>query len=163
MEEMRRCSKCGIPLTIHNPTHICWTCQDKLAKESLRGFDGPNIDVKQIAYILELGEEEVRRLWREGRLPPAISLTRKLQWDKEFFQTWILSQHKVPPALGRQFEAFIKAHGGLHLDDVTGEYRLGKKEDIQVWVYSKDESGRVVGKAKIVSDIIPGHYEQEPG
>lgn len=58
MAERRRCSKCGTPLNIyHNPTHICSACQDKLATETLKGFDGPNIDVKQIAYILDLTEE----------------------------------------------------------------------------------------------------------
>ena len=38
---------------------------------------------------------------------------------------------------------------------------LGKKESIQVWTYSKDKSGRIVGEVIIVSEIIPGHYEPE--
>jgi len=122
-------------------------------------LDSQYIDVKQIAEVLELTEEHVRRLWRQGRLPSPLALRRKLIWDKEFFIAWIRSQHKVPPALGRQLEAFIAAHGGLHLNETTGEYELGDKIDIQVLVYSKNADGKVVGETRKVSAVIPGHQQ----
>ena len=94
----RKCSKCGGPVNIYNPSHICYKCQDKLATERWKALDRPFVDVKQIAEVLDLYEEQVRRLYRDGRLPSPLALTRKLKWDKEFFLSWIRSQHKVPHA-----------------------------------------------------------------
>ncbi len=155
----RECSKCGKRLTFYNPSHICWSCQEKLAEDKWKAIEGPYVHVEDIAVVLDLSEEQVRRLWRDGRLPPVLSLTRKLKWDKEFFLSWIRSQHRAPPVLGRQLEAFIKAHGGLHANETTGEYELGRKEDIQVQVYSKGKDGRIIRETMKVSSIVPGHYD----
>ena len=159
MEE-RKCSRCRKSMSDYNPSHICWACQEKLAEERWRAIESPYVYVSDIAQIIDLSEEQVKRLHRQGRLPSPLALTRELKWDKELFLSWIRSQHKVPPALGRQMEAFIKAHGGLHPDERTGVYKLGKKESIQVSVYSKDKDGEIVSEKVIVSSIIPGHYEE---
>lgn len=158
--EGRKCSSCGKTLSIYNPTHLCWTCQDKRCEDLFGDIEGRNVKVKDLAYILDISEEQVRRLWRQGRLPPTIPLTRELQWDKEFLLNWIRSQHKAPPAIGRQLEAFIQAHGGLHLDESTGEYQLGNIEDIPVVVFSKDEQGNIIEETTFISTVIPGHYEE---
>ena len=155
----RKCSRCGKPMNSFNPTHICYVCQDKLADQRWRAIESPFVEVKDIAEVLVLSKEQVRRLWREGRLPPALSLTKKLRWDKEFFLNWIRSQHKAPPVLGRQFEAFIEAHGGLHADEATGALKLGQKEKFQIAVYSKGKDGRIVRERVVLSGIISGHYD----
>ena len=155
----RKCSRCGERLNIYNPSHICNACQKKLADKKWEAIEGPFVEVKDIAEVLDLSEEQIRRLWREGRLPPALSLTKKLRWDKEFFLNWIRSQHKAPPALGRQLEAFIAAHGGLHADEATGALKLGKEEKFQIAVYSKGKDGRIVRERVVLSGIIPGHYD----
>lgn len=155
----RNCSKCGTPLNSYNPSHICYRCQEKMVDEKWESIKGQYVKVKDIAVILDVSEEQVRRLWREGRLPPAVSLIRVLKWDKEFFRSWIRSQHKAPPALGRQLEAFIATHGGLQVDEATGDYKLGKKEDFQILVYSKGKDGQVVREQVIISATIPGHYD----
>ena len=155
----RKCSSCGNKLNIYNPSHLCHACQRKRAEDKFKNIEGMNVRVRDLACILDISEEQVRRLWRKRRLPPAQGLTRALQWGKEFLLNWIRSQHKTPPALGQQLDAFIRAHGGLHLDESAGEYQLGKKEDIPVMVFSKDKQGNIVQETIIISCVIPGHYE----
>jgi hypothetical protein len=155
----RVCSRCGNPLGVYNPSHICWVCQEKMATRRWEAIEGPYVYVEDIAEVLEISEEQVRRLHRNGSLPSPLGPAKKLKWDKEYFLSWIHSQHKVPPVLGRQLEAFIKAHGGLHLNETTSEYELGQREDFQIQVCSKGKDGKVVLESIVVSGIIPGHYD----
>ena len=41
------------------------------------------------------------------------------------------------------------------MDETTGDYKLGKKDDFQVPVYSKNKDGQVVRERVKVSIIIP--------
>ena len=151
----RLCSECGKCLTIYNPSHICWACQDKLAEESFKFFEEQYIDVKQMAQILKLSEEQVRRLSSNDRLPPSIPVRRKKLWDKEVIRNWIKTQHKAPLALGRQIETIVRTHGGIHFDDTEGEYVLGERHNISVLTFSKDKNGNVVTEVKNISDVVP--------
>jgi len=93
--------------------------------------------------------ETIRRLNRRGELPEPISLGRLDLWHKDVIEQWKQSRYKYPPTTAINIDGITELHGGGHIDETTGKYIVGKKEDIPVVVASK---GKRRGKAKI--DIV---------
>ena len=86
----RKCPQCGTVLSMTNPGTLCFPCQHK-ESEKLTTGDSPTYEVEDMARILRLGSEQVRRLARQGKLPPRIPAVRKWLWSKEVVDRWINS------------------------------------------------------------------------
>lgn len=80
---------------MRNPGALCFPCQDK-ESEKLTTDDSPTYDVQDMARILRLEDEQVRRLARKGKLPPRVPVVRKWLWPREIVEQWIKSEGRLP-------------------------------------------------------------------
>lgn len=153
----RKCSRCGHSLNIYNPSHICYSCQEKQAEIILRDSDRPTISVKELAQIMDVCEETVRRWIRAKQIPIPLTIGRGQKWGRDYLLNWISSQHQIPPPLGRELESLDNTLGSTHLDEITGKYKRGDKVNIQVTVHSEDKNKEPTREVKKISTVIPKH------
>ncbi len=112
------CSNCARPLSEYNPGHICIVCQ----KEIISGKDAENTEVcydaLDFADILGLkSAEQVRRLAREGKLPPRVPAIWKYLWLKEVVHSWMRSGYLE---IDEKSRVILKAiEFGLQIDNLT--------------------------------------------
>lgn len=161
-ETIRECLKCGRELHRYNPSPFCVNCWSNFSREHLPSK--PVLyDEEDVMEMMRLeSKESVKRMLRRGDLPPTVPGVKKHLWVKENFDAWLKSGRphisKSSPgqvaALARQLNAFKRAHGGLHLDSDTGEYKLGQLEYIPVMVCSAEGN-----ETEWFPSIIPGHCE----
>lgn len=157
----RRCANCRAVLSMRNPGLICLPCQEKLVDQRGSATESPNLDVEDVRVILGLeSQEQVKRLARKGKLPPRVPAIRKWLWEEELVRDWIRSGYETGPAVKEQLQALTKAHGGVHIDETTGETKFGDKLDIQVKVYSK-KGKKIVRETRKISAVIPRHHERQ--
>ena len=145
----KKCSGCGRLLDSQNTSDLCYSCQDILGIERFEGIESPFMTASELAQYFRTSVEHIRRLNRKGDLPTPISLGRLDLWDKDVIEQWKKSRYKYQPTTAAKVDAIDELHGGGHIDETTGKYIVGKKEDIQVIVASKGKRRR---KAKI--DIV---------
>jgi hypothetical protein len=118
-----------------------------------------HLDVEDMRVLLGLeSQEQVKRLARDGKLPPRIPAIKRWLWEEEVVRDWIRSGHETGEAVKEQLEALAEAHGGAHVDETTGETKYGDKLDIQVNVYSR-KGKKVVRETKKISAVIPRYHE----
>jgi hypothetical protein len=108
---IRKCSQCGAVLSRSNPGPLCSPCQEKKHEEPATG-DSPTYDVNDMARMLHLGNEQVRRLSQKGRLPPRVPGVRKCLWLKEVVDKWLKSGGPLAQGSAEQLAALAEAHGG---------------------------------------------------
>ena len=157
----RRCANCGAVLSRYNPGLICQPCQEKLVDRRASATESHYLDVEGMRVILGLeSQEQVRRLARKGRLPPRVPVVRRWLWEEEVVRDWIRSGHETGPDVAEQLQALTKAHGGIHLDETTGERILGDRLDIQVHVYSR-KGKKIVRETRKMSTVVPRHHESQ--
>jgi predicted DNA-binding transcriptional regulator AlpA len=85
----RVCRRCGITLNRYHKGNFCYACQDKRLEEIITD-DKDFIDAEEFAHILGLENvESVRRLARNGKLPPRIPGIRKYRWLRSVVEEWI--------------------------------------------------------------------------
>lgn len=94
-KKKRKCSQCGKVLSMRNPGTLCFVCQDNESEKMTTG-DSPTYDVQDMARILRLESEQVRRLARKGKLPPRVPAVRKWLWYREIVDRWINSDGRYP-------------------------------------------------------------------
>jgi hypothetical protein len=143
-----------------------------------------------MAELLGLeSEEQVKRLARARKLPPRVPAVKKWLWLEDMVRDWMRSGYEISEDVKKQVRALTKAHGdtrkkvkdltkahgdarikvkalteahgGVHVDETTGETKVGDKVDIQVMVYSKKSKRgkKIVRETKRKSSVIPGHHE----
>lgn len=155
----RRCASCRAVLSMSNPGLICLPCQEKLVDKWASASRSRYLDVEDMRVILGLeSQEQVRRLARDGKLPPRIPVVKRGLWEEEVVRDWMRSGYETSTAVKEQLKALTEAHGGAHVDETTGETKYGDKLDIQVMVYSK-KGKKVVRETKKKSSVIPRHHE----
>ena len=123
----RKCSQCGAVLGMHNLGTLCFPCQRKEA-EKLTTDDSPTYDVEDMARILRLGSEQVRRLARKGELPPRVPAGRKWLWYRETIDRWIKSNGRFPGESALELAALAaSAHVQWMptFDEASGQWKLG--------------------------------------
>jgi len=88
----RKCGRCGATLSSDNPGVFCSPCQKKRFEEKYGTTDNIHYTADDLAGILGLqSEEQVRRLARQGKLPPRIPGIRRYLWLKGTIDIWIHS------------------------------------------------------------------------
>lgn len=155
--KIRKCSRCGHAISKCNPSSLCFACLEEQAEIVLKDYDRPTITVKEIAVIMDVDDETVRRWVRTKKLPPPLSIGRGQKWGRDYFINWIRSQFQIPPPLGRELESLDNTLGSTHLDEITGKYKRGDKVNIQVTVHSKDKNKEPTREVKKISTVIPKH------
>lgn len=153
----RKCLKCRHAISEQNPSNVCFACLEEQAKIVLKDYDRPTITVKEIAVIMDVDDETVRRWVRTKKLPPPLSIGRKQQWGRDYFINWIRSQFQIPPPLGRELESLDNTLGKTHFDEITGKYKRGDKVNIQVTVHSRDKNKEPTQEVKKISTVTPKH------
>lgn len=153
----RKCLKCRHAISEQNPSNVCFACLEEQAKIVLKDYDRPTITVKEIAVIMDVDDETVRRWVRTKKLPPPLSIGRGQKWGRDYFINWIRSQFQIPPPLGRELESLDNTLGSTHLDEITGKYKRGDKVNIQVTVHSRDKNKEPTREVKKISTVIPKH------
>jgi uncharacterized Zn finger protein (UPF0148 family) len=150
---VRKCSQCRAPLSRYNPGALCAACEKKESQKLTTG-DSPTYDVNDMARILHLGNEQVRRLSQKGKLPPRVPEVRKCLWLKEVVDKWLKSGGPLAQGSAEQLAALAEAHGGWHLDKASGQCKLGEPEVVTPIV--SDKSG---SKMEIYTQFNPEHPE----
>jgi len=150
---IRRCSQCESPLSRYNPGTLCAACEKKDSQKLTTG-ESPTYDVNDMACILHLGNEQVRRLAKKGRLPPRIPEVRRCLWPKEVVDKWLKSGGPLAEGSAEQLAALADAHGGWHFDKASGQYKLGEPEMVAPII--SDKSG---SKMEIYTQFSPEHSE----
>lgn len=147
-----KCSECGTRLNQYHPGKLCYACQKKRT-ERLTSDELPHYDALEMARILGLDSaEQVKRLGRKNKLPPRIPSIRRWLWSKEVVDRWIKSEGQLPEGSVEQLAALADAHGGLHYDEATGQWKMGRPEVITP-VVSDREGSRI----EIYTEFIPDH------
>ena len=155
----KKCARCKAGLSVSNPGFICLPCQRKLIDDWARASEVRYLDVEDMRVLLGLdSEEQVRRLARQGKLPPRIPAIKKWLWEEEVVRDWMRSGYEVTQIVKNQLAAMGQALGGAHIDEDTGEIRYGDKVDIQVQVYSNigtKKDPKVLREVKRKSFVTP--------
>jgi hypothetical protein len=123
----RKCPECRKVLSVHNPGTLCYACQRK-ESERLTSGDSPTYDVEDMARILRLGTEQVRRLARQGQLPPRVPAVRKWLWYRATVHRWIESDWRLPEESALELAALAaSAHVQYAqiFDEASGQWKLG--------------------------------------
>jgi excisionase family DNA binding protein len=139
-KENRKCSQCGKGLSMHNPGTLCFVCQDK-ESEKLTTGDSPTYDVQDMARILRLDDEQVRRLARKGKLPARVPVGRKWLWSREIVDRWIKSDgqlHKESALELAALAALADIHWVRTFDEASGQWKLG--DPAVIFPVSSDQS-----------------------
>ena len=90
----RRCPRCNAVLARDNTGKYCSPCQKKRLDQKTT-YDEELIDAQELAFILGLtSAESVKRLARDGNLPPRVPWVRKWQWYKKDIDVWIEQKQK---------------------------------------------------------------------
>lgn len=63
--------------------------------------EGPNYNVTDLALIMGLGEEQVRRRARAGQLPGRIPGIRRHLWPRQVIDRWLMPRPEQPANLNR--------------------------------------------------------------
>jgi predicted DNA-binding transcriptional regulator AlpA len=85
----RKCVDCGAALAQDNIGELCSPCQKKRLDQRATNDEKP-IDAQDVAFILGLmSAESVKRLARNGEMPPKVPGNRKWQWYKKDIDAWI--------------------------------------------------------------------------
>jgi len=140
-------------LSRYNPGAICFLCQKK-ESEKLPTDDSPTYDVNDMARILRVESEQVRRLARKGKLPQRIPGIRKCVWSKALVHRWMESEGQLTEGSTEQLAALGDAHGGWHFDEASGQWKLGDPEVVSPIV--SDHSG---SKTVIYTEFKVEHSE----
>lgn len=155
----RRCTSCRTVLSMSNPGLLCLPCQETLVDKWASVAISRHLDVEDMRVLLGLeSQEQVKRIARDGKLPPRIPAIKRWLWEEEVVRDWIRSGYETGEAVKEQLEALTEAHGGAHVDETRGETKYGDKLDIQVKVYSM-KGKKVVRETKKISAVIPRHHE----
>ena len=143
----------------HNPGLICLPCQEKLIDDWARASKVHFLDVEDMRVLLGLdSQEQVRRLARQGQLPPRVPAIKRWLWEEELVRDWMRSGYQVIETMKDQLAAMGEALGGAHIDEDTGEIKYGDKTDIQVQVYSNigtRKDPKVLHESKKQSFVTP--------
>ncbi len=92
----RVCRECGKELNQYHMGKLCYTCQNKKQEELTEKMgDSPNYDVNDMCSILDLSQEQVRRLGRDEKIPGKIPEIRRHLYLRELVDPWIRSGGKV--------------------------------------------------------------------
>lgn len=112
---------------MRNPGTLCFVCQEK-ESEKLTAGDSPTYDVEDMARILRLESEQVRRLARKGRLPPRVPVGRKWLWSREIVDRWINSDGRLPEESALELAA-LAASADVQwvrtFDEASGQWKSG--------------------------------------
>ena len=84
----RECRECGAGLAKGSSRSICMSCLEKI--EQLKSL---SYTVTEIANLLRISEEQVRRLGRQGKIPGRVPGKKHL-YVKKFIDGWIGSGGK---------------------------------------------------------------------
>ena len=126
-KKKRKCPQCGKGLSMHNPGTLCFVCQHK-ESEKLTTGDSPTYDIQDMARILRLESEQVRRLARRGKLPPRVPAGRKWLWSRETVDRWIKSDGWLAEASALEVAALAaSAHvqWAPTFDVASGQWKVG--------------------------------------
>jgi hypothetical protein len=126
-KKKRECAQCGKGLTTYNPGTLCFSCQDREQEKPMSG-DSRTYDVGEMARILGLGSEQVRRLARQGKLPPRVPVVRKWLWYRKVVDRWINSDWRLPEESAMELAALAaSAHVQYAptFDEASGQWKLG--------------------------------------
>lgn len=127
-KKKRKCPQCGTVLSMRNPGTLCFPCQDKQSEKLMSG-DSPIYDVQDMAHILGLrSSEQVRRLAREGKLPPRVPVVRKWLWSREIVDRWIRSDGWLAEESALELAAqaaLADVQWARTFDEASGQWKLG--------------------------------------
>ncbi|GEM_PF-2767882 len=59
-------------------------------------------------------------------------------------------------AQAKKLEALVELHGGIHIDPATGQYKIGRLEEIITRIYSKESN-----ETKSTLEVIPWYYVED--
>ena len=106
----RICLNCGIPLSRYNLGTICGPCQKIQAGELQAAFNSLHYTVEDMRRILGLdSQEQVRRLARDGKLPPRVPAIKRWLWLRKVVDAWIGLDHQFSPASTEEAQAILTA------------------------------------------------------
>lgn len=141
---------------MRNPGALCFVCQDK-ESEKLTTGDSPTYDVQDMARILRLESEQVRRLARKGKLPPRVPAGRKWLWSREIIDRWIKSDGRLPEESALEvaaLAALADVHWMRTFDEASGQWKLG--DPVVIFPVASDHSKL---KPAIYTAVISEHSE----
>lgn len=130
---MKLCSKCKnreVPKGF--PGDLCVECSLDQPDEA-----NPYYQAKDLAQLLQISEEQVRRKAREGKIPRGVPGIRRRLWLKSVIKEWIGEGQPVPriPTSPLQEEARAlckkKDHSWLHDDKYDG-IAYAKKDETRM-------------------------------
>jgi hypothetical protein len=82
------CLQCNKGLSQHNPSKLCFACQEKRREQDTTSND-ELIDVKGYADILGMNPGSVRRLALQGKLAQRVPGIKRWLWHTDNVDAWI--------------------------------------------------------------------------
>jgi len=138
----KKCKLCGKVLNRYNPGYFCYSCQEKRIEARDYMSHNANYDVYDMVYILGLqSDESVRRLARQGKLPPSIPGIKKYQWPRDVIDAWIRSGYRSFLNTKEEDKAIkLALKKGMPIEQITlyGYYPQGLIE----WYREEKSQGR---------------------
>jgi len=138
------------------PGLICLHCQETFDRDRLDWISGLTIDMEDLATILKLDIDTIKRNHRSGKLPPRLEGVKKYLWSKRVIEDWINAGCPDIRRLQADLAVLRRVHGDVGQDDLTGEETAGERFDIQVQTFDK-KSGKMKREGKVITTRLPGH------
>jgi excisionase family DNA binding protein len=55
------------------------------------------LDMFELARVLGVSDQTVRRLWRSGRIPQPLPLLRSVRWSRAVIEQWLNEPRELTP------------------------------------------------------------------